>query len=118
MAALTQTAMSGPGQRAATGNTLTSSDTFTYSRGAGQVLLIFNGSGGALTPTLGSGSATINGDGLPGVSVTTYSIGSISNGASKAVPLDTIWPYLVNNSGTVTLASGTGATAYVLNPTA
>ncbi len=50
MPVLTQTPMTGPGQRIATPNTLTSSDTFSYTYGAGQILVLWNNIGGSISP--------------------------------------------------------------------
>ncbi len=52
MAAIATTTSQGSGQRTAVANTLTASDTFAYTQGAGQLLILFNPTGGTITPTI------------------------------------------------------------------
>lgn len=113
MATIAQTLMTGTGQRTVTETTLTSSDTFTYVQGSGQVLILKNGTGGALSPVIdGNGGTTVAVPGVGNVDVSTgYAVGSIAAGVSKAIPLDTIYEYL---RGTIAVTGGTGITASLL----
>lgn len=114
MATIAQTLMTGTGQRTVTETTLTSSDTFAFVEGSGQVLILKNGTGGALTPNIaGNGaSAAYPVAGVGTISLTSgYAVGSIGAGVSKAIPLDTIKEYL---RGTIALTGGTGITASIL----
>ena len=52
MAAIATTTSQGSGQRTAVANTLTASDTFAYENGKGQLLMLFNPTGGTITPTI------------------------------------------------------------------
>ena len=116
MAALTQTSLTGTGVRNLTANTLTSSDTFTWTQGTRQVLEPLNTTGGALTVNL-LGSAAVAGIDPNGGGTVTYaagySTGSIPATTGRVViPLDSIQGYLAG--GTVTVTGGTGITAYLL----
>lgn len=113
MATIAQTLMTGTGQRTVTETTLTSSDTFTYVEGSGQILILKNGTGGALTPVIdGNGGTNVAVAGIGSVDVSAgYSVGSVAAGVSKAIPLDTIKEYL---RGTIAVTGGTGITATLL----
>lgn len=52
MAAIATTTSQGSGQRTAVANTLSASDTFAYTYGVGQLLILFNPTGGTITPTI------------------------------------------------------------------
>ena len=115
MGVIAQSVTAGPGQRPLTGTVLTASDTFTYSPGTRQRLLLVNGTGGSLTPTIGSGAATASFPGVPSVTTTSYTMGAIAAGAAKMVDIDSISAYCVSSNGTVTVSAGTGLTAYLLS---
>ena len=116
MAVLTASNRTGPGARTITANTLSSPDTFTYLPNSGQIVVLHNPTGGALSPTFGTGVATIAVPGIPSVTVTNYAVGSIAAGASRYLDLDTISAFLLNgsNSPTVTITSGTGLLCWIL----
>ncbi|MFC3180456.1 hypothetical protein [Cypionkella sinensis] len=59
MAAIATTTSQGSGQRTAVSNTLTASDTFAYTPGAGQLLFLFNPTGSTITPTIVGDTATL-----------------------------------------------------------
>lgn len=52
MAAIATTTSQGSGQRTAVANTLTASDTFAYTYGLGQLLILFNSTAGTITPQI------------------------------------------------------------------
>lgn len=113
MATLTATDMTGSGVRTITDNTLTSSDTFTYTPTKSPVLILENDTGGALTVTIdGDGGTTVPVAGIGDVSVASgYSTGSIANGTHVAIPLNSISKYL---QGTIAMTGGTGIIAKLL----
>lgn len=117
MAALTPSSTGGGGVRTITPNTLTASDTFTYNPGAGQVLVLHNPTGGALSPTLTSpnGAATA----VPGGGSVAYqsglAVGSIAAGASRFIDLDANAGFWGWTTGTITIATGTGLVAFILS---
>lgn len=97
-----------------TETTLTgTADTFTYRQGTGQILILRNDTGGALSPVIdGDGGTTVNVDGLGVVSVTGgYAVGSIAAGDAVSIPLDTISKYL---QGVIAITTGTGLVAALL----
>jgi len=109
MATITETKLTGTGDRAITTTTLTASDTFEYRPGAGQVLTITNDTAGSLTPNItGDGATTVPVAGYGEVDVSSgYDLASIAAGTTVSIPLDSIRKYL---SGTITM---TGADAGV-----
>ena len=111
MAVITATKMTGSGSRAITVTTLGASDTLTYEKGA--VLYLNNVTAGALTPNIdGDGATTVTVAGLGSVDVSGgYTFPSIADGATVAIPLDTISAYL---KGTVTVTGGDGIEASLL----
>ncbi|MDZ4393864.1 hypothetical protein [Cypionkella sp.] len=52
MAAIATTTSQGSGQRTAVATTLGASDTFAYEYGKGQLLMLFNPTGGTINPTI------------------------------------------------------------------
>jgi hypothetical protein len=107
--------MTGSGSRAVTQTTLTgTADTFTYNATASQILILFNDTGGSLSPVIdGNGATTVTVAGIGSVDVSSgYAVGSIAAGATKAIPLDTIKHFL---SGTIAITSGTGLVASLLS---
>ncbi len=115
MATITATSMTGSGSRAVTQTTLTgTADTFTYNATASQILILFNDTGGSLSPVIdGNGATTVAVAGIGNVDVSSgYAVGSIAAGATKAIPLDTIKHFL---TGTIAITSGTGLVASLLS---
>lgn len=114
MATITPTPMGGPGQRAVTETTLTgTADTFTYSPGTGQILILRNATGASLSPVIdGADGTTVPVPGLGNISVASgYAVGAIAAGAVRAIPLDTISGYL---QGAIGITNGTGLVAVLL----
>lgn len=111
MATITPTSMTGSGDRAVNVTTLTASDTFTYVPGS--VLILNNGTAGALTPNIdGDGGTTVPVRGVGSVDVSSgYTTSSIAAGDSVAIPLDTIAEYL---EGTIAVTGGSGIEAQLL----
>lgn len=114
MATITKTSLAGPGQRAATEVTLTSSNTFAYEAGTGQILVIRNPTAGAIACTIdGADGTTVPVAGVGNIDVSSgYSVGSIAAGAVRVIPLDTISAYLqgaINVTGTGLIAILLGA---------
>lgn len=114
MATITQTSTSGSGQRTLTETTLSASDTFAYSPGSGQILLLRNPTAGALSPVIdGDGGTTVPVQGVGSVDVSGgYAVGSIGVGAAVAIPLDSIKAYL---AGTIAVTGGSGLVAAILD---
>jgi hypothetical protein len=111
MPAITATALTGSGQRTMTKTTLNGTDSFVYSAGA--ILVLENSSGGPLSPTIVGADATttaVKGYGDLDVSGG-YAVGSIADGVTKVIPLDSIAAYLV---GVLSITSATGITASLL----
>lgn len=113
MATIAATSMQGSGQRTVTETTLTASDTFTYNEDRSPVLVLRNGTAGALTVTIdGDGGTTVPVPGIGDVSVAAgYSTGSIPAGVVKAIPLLSIKHYL---QGAIGVTGGTGISASLL----
>lgn len=115
MATIVPTLMTGSGQRTVTQTTLTSSDTFVYKPGTGQVLILRNGTAGSLSPVIdGADGTTVGVKGIGNIDVSGgYAVGSIAASVVKAIPLDTISAYL---QGVIAVTGGTGISAILLNP--
>lgn len=90
--------------------TLSASDTMTYERGSGQIMVLYNPTAGTISPKFtGSTSTTISPDGYGGtVSVAAGKTVAVPAGATVVVHLDDIYTYL---SGNVTVTLGTGVIA-------
>jgi hypothetical protein len=116
MAALSATSLSSVGANTTPSSTLTASDTFTYSSNSNQILVLRNGTGGALTVNLlGNAATTVAVPGYGNVTVSAgYSTGSIAAGATVTIALNTIAAYLSGTSVTVTGGTGISATLYQL----
>lgn len=114
MATIAATSMQGVGVRAKTRTTLNgTADTFTYRPGRGDILVLHNPTGGAISPVIdGDGATTAEIQGL-GVVTTSggYAVGSIAAGAEVLIPLDSIGQYL---KGVITINSGSGLVGSVL----
>lgn len=113
MATIVETSVNQLGDFAATVTTLTAADTFTYKSNANQILILRNGTAGALTATIdGDGATTITPDGYGGaISVSGGKAITVAAGATKAVRLDTIKAFL---TGTISVTGGTGLEATLL----
>lgn len=113
MATVTPTSMTGTGTRAVTETTLTASDTLAYNPARNPVLVLRNGTGGALTVTIdGSGGTTVPVGGVGDVSVAAgYVTPAIAAGEVHAIPLKSISAYL---QGTIAITGGTGISASLL----
>lgn len=113
MATITPTNMLGAGARAITETVLGASDTFTYNAAKNPILLLRNGTAGALTVTIdGAGGTTVPVGGVGNVSVAAgYATGSIAAGAMHAIPLATISAYL---AGVIAVTGGTGISASLM----
>lgn len=115
MPALTSTSLRAGGVITPTENTLTSSDTFTWDPTVpGAVLVLRNGTGGSLSPTItgSTASAAIPVKGFGSVSAAGgLAVGSIAAGATRVIPLDSRREFL---QGVITITGGTGITATLL----
>jgi hypothetical protein len=113
MATITATDMRVNGAAAVAVTTLTASDTFTYREARDPVLVLRNGTGGALTVTLdGADGSSVPVAGIGAVSVASgFSTGSIAAGAMVAIPLNAIKSFL---QGVIAVTGGTGISASLL----
>lgn len=114
MATINTTSLSQVGIISPSMTTLTASDVLTYTPGVGAILVLYNATAGALTPTIdGSGGTVVD---VPGTG-TTFSVAaglvfpSIPAGEYRVVRLDTISAYL---QGTVAVTGGTGIKAIII----
>ena len=109
MATLNQSSTIGSGRKNLAVNVLTASDAFTYNANVGQVMLLINPTGGAITAKLvgDAAPASYNAPGGPiGVNLSTgYSLGSLAAGSACWIALDTVAQYLAGNC---TIQTGTG----------
>ena len=115
MATIIATSMGGTGSRTITQTTLTgTADTFIYNASAEQLLILFNDTGGSLSPVIdGSGATSIVVAGIGSVNLSGgYPVGTIAAGAMTAVPLDTIKEFL---KGTIAITGATGIVASLLS---
>jgi uncharacterized protein RhaS with RHS repeats len=115
MATIAPTLVSGSGQVLVVQTTLTGTlDTFTYTPGRGQILILRNPTGGAISPVIdGAGGTTVETDRLGTVDVSAgYAVGSIAAGAARAIPLDTISAYL---KGVIAINSGADLVGILLS---
>ncbi|MBX2847082.1 MAG: hypothetical protein KTR16_02085 [Acidiferrobacterales bacterium] len=112
MAALTVNEVSTTDATSVTVDTLTASDTFTFT--GNMYLILSNDTAGALSPVLtGDSAATVEVQGLGSIDVSGGSdvFGSISAGAEKMLKLGVVSKYL---TGTVTITGGTDLTARLI----
>lgn len=109
MATVVATSMGGTGQRTLTFTTLTgTADVFTYNASRNPVLVIRNETGSPVSPVIdGAGaSAAFPVAGVGSIDLTAgYTVGSIADGVTKAIPLASIAQYL---KGVISITSGTG----------
>lgn len=110
MAAIATTTSQGAGQRTAVTTTLTASDTFAYTYGLGQLLILFNSTAGTITPTI-VGDTVVNFT-PPEVGVAFNAIAgfpvAVTAGQMIVINLDEQYRLL---SPTNTITAGTGLTA-------
>ncbi len=113
MATIAATNMLVNGAATVTNTTMTASDVFTYNESKNPILVLRNGTAGALTVTIdGDGQTAVAVPGIGSVSVASgYSTGSIAAGAMVAIPLRSIRHYL---QGTIAVTGGTGISAALL----
>ena len=113
MAAITSIDGSQKGAFDSTGVTLTASDTITVDSGRKQVLVLTNGTAGALTATIIGATATTAI--IPGYGSVNVAAGypvAVPAGQSRTVKLDDITLYL---QGAVNITGGTGLNAKLFN---
>jgi hypothetical protein len=113
MATIAATRMLNPGANTLTVTTLTASDTFTYNAQRSPLLLLRNGTAGALTVTIdGAGASTVPVRGVGNVNVAAgYSTGAIPAGGFVAIALRSIEEYL---KGAIAVTGGAGISASLL----
>lgn len=118
MAALTPTTMQGGGQRTGTPNTLTAADTFTYVPNTGQLLLLYNPTGGTITPKIrGTDTVNITGGGLGDQVLNPSQMDvAVPTLETVAINLDESRMYLTSVTNTVNITAGTSLIAVLLNP--
>lgn len=116
MAALSTNLLAAVGVNVSTVNTLTASDTLTYDSTRSQILVLRNGTAGALTVNiLGNTATSIPVAGLGSVSVAAgYSTGVIGVGVTVTIALNTISAFLSGTSVTITGGTGISSTLYSL----
>lgn len=116
MPAIVSTSFGKGSPRASTRTVLTATgNPIAYTPGAGQILILHNGTAGALTPTIIGAGATpveLEGSGLVphGAGL---SLGAIAIGGQILVHLDFISNYL---KGVIDITGGTGLSATLLTP--
>lgn len=111
MAALTTTTLQGGGSRAVTENTLGSSDTFTIENGKRAFMILFNPTGGTITPTLSSGLANFNiPDAMISVNASTNFTVAVLAGEWRLINLTESYRLV---DGTVTITSGTSLKCFI-----
>lgn len=119
MAVLTQVPMTGPGQRIATPNTLTANDTFVYTPGAGQIVMMISG-GGTFNPEMkvvGLAQTPIPGtDNVLGPDVNGWNR-PIASGVLMAIDMDEMRNFWGSGEPvTVSITGAAGLTCWILGP--
>ena len=111
MPAITATSMGGPGPRVLVQTTLNGTDSLTYERG--DILMLRNPTGSAITPTIdGDGGTTWPAPGIGTITVSGgVSLVAIAAGAGIVVRMDTINSFL---QGTIAITSGSGLVGTLL----
>lgn len=115
MALITPTTVSSAAATAVNVTTMTAADTLTYVRDLNPVLILRNGTAGALTVNIkGDQAVSTTVSGLGAVSLAAgFSTGSIAANATVAIPLRAIETWL---QGTiVNLTGGTGISAQLIH---
>jgi len=96
--------------------TLAGGDTFNYVKGTGQILVLLNPTGGAISPVIVGAGTTWNTDGAGAKSISAgYAAFSIAAGQIKLIPLDTMEGFL---QGAIVINSSAGLKAALINPVA
>lgn len=111
MAAITQTTVKDANKPTdVTRVTMTASDTLTFNQGAGQMLVLYNTTAGAVTVTMtGSAAGSIAPSGYGGsISLTGGKAVTVPANGATVVDLDDIALWL---QGNVTITNGTGLVA-------
>ena len=114
MAVLTPTTKAQVGPYAVTVNTLTASDSFVYTTGANQHLVLNNTTAAVVNVTLKGNTATnfaVGGYGT--VDVSAGKVVAVPANSSVSIVLDSISKFLTGTSTAVT--GGTGVTAHLFN---
>lgn len=115
MALLNATSVKPGGVITSVENVLTASDTLVWDQNtAGAMLILRNGTGGALSPVItgSQASAAVPVPGYGPVSAAAgLAVGSIPAGQSRVIPLDSRREYL---QGAITITAGAGITATLL----
>lgn len=114
MAAITATSLQGTGWKVGAGTTLGASDTLDYDASKNQVLVLYNGTAGALTPNIdGDGASTaIPVQGYGTVDATAgLTSASVAVGSSCSIVLKKNYEYM---QGTVTITGADGMEAILL----
>ena len=112
MAALTQTDGRVVGAFAVTEQTLTASDTLTFTPARKQLLVLRNDTAGSLTATIdGADGTTVSVPGVGSVSVASGLAIAVPANSVRAVVLSTISSYL---QGVVAVTGGTGIKAQLV----
>jgi hypothetical protein len=111
MPAITQTALAANGVSTLVETTLNGTDTFSYSQGTNQVLLLRNPTAGAIIPKL-VGDAASAAYPVPRAAtislVAGFTIPSIAAGSARRIRLDSVGAYL---EGNCSITTGTGLVA-------
>jgi len=116
MPAITATKLQGVGAKTLTETILDGTDSFTYKKGYGQILLLRNPTAGAITPTLlGDAAATTPADNATPKDVSGgYTPSAIAASAAVEIELDKISAFLADSANTPDITSGTGLVAALL----
>ena len=114
MALIPATLLTGVGNNTVQTLTMTASDTFTFDPSKGQILVLRNGTAGALTVNIrGNAATTVPVPGIGNVDVSGgFSTGAIAVNGHIAIVLNTISQYLAGTTVTVTGGTGISANLY------
>jgi len=113
MAVITASDVSGSGQKVVTETTLGASDTFVFNPSKNPILILNNGTGGALTPLLvGDEAVSIGVPGFGNVDASTgEQLTSVADTVIVSIALNTIATKIL---GTVTVTGGDAMVAQLL----
>ena len=113
MATIVATNAQGSGSVTVTETALDGTDTFAYSAGKGQTLILRNDTAGALSPIIdGDGATNVSIPGVGSIDISGgYSVGSIAIGETVTIKTESIEKYL---AGTISITGGTALTASLL----
>ena len=113
MPVIVPTSIAGDGRVTATETVLNGTDSLAYVPGNGQLLVLRNPTGSAITPTISSnGPSTVRVPGVGAVPVSSFAVGAIAAGAVATIPLDSIAQFLQGANVTIGTGSGLVATLY------